>query len=53
MARMYTTQEVASLLDSSFQGDSGDDDFGFEVEECINPLYFGEPQGSMVNNHNK
>ena len=46
MACMYTAQEVVSLLDSSFQGDSSDDDFGFEMEECVNPLYLGEPQGN-------
>ena len=36
----YTAEEVATLLDSSFQGpDSSDDDLGFEIEVLENPLF--------------
>ena len=36
----YTAEEVATLLDSSFQGpDSSDDDLGFEIEVLENSLF--------------
>ena len=36
----YTAEEVATLLDSSFQGaDSSDDDLGFHIELLENPQY--------------
>ena len=36
----YTAEEVATLLDSSFQGaDSSDDDLGFDIELLENPQY--------------
>ena len=39
----YTAEEVATLLDSSFQGaDSSDDDLGFDIELLENPQYVEE-----------
>ena len=36
----YTAEEVATLLDSSFQGvDSSDDALGFDIELLENPQY--------------
>ena len=36
LAMAYTAEQVTSMLDSSFQGDSSDDDLGFDAEELDN-----------------
>ena len=36
----YTAEEVATLLDTSFQGpDSSEDDLGLDIEVLENPLF--------------
>ena len=43
----YTAEQVTSMLDSSFPGDSSDDDLGFDAEELDNYIRTETGQGKI------
>jgi len=47
----YTAEQVTCMLDSSFPGDSSDDDLGFDAEELDNYIRTETGQGKMQWTH--